>query len=322
MRKWVVLLASVLVVLGLAFVNRWWVLMNVMSALGPPALAEAEHEPGAVWFDDYYAVLEIDERTFAIAETRYWQANFNYLIVGDARALLFDAGPGIRDIRGVVQSLTDLPVVFTPSHFHYDHVANGVEFEDVALVDLPYLRRRAGEGRLRLTLDEHLGKSEGFDLPTLQVDEWWRSGATIDLGNRELIVVHTPGHTLDSVSLVDQRAGYAFTGDFFGPGSLLELVPTGGMGDYLHGVNNLLSHVDADTRLFAAHRDLLADPVPKGIPQTTFADLEDLQRLLPRIRDGAVDGRGLFPVVYTANDNVDLWANPRWMQNWERSSIE
>ena len=85
--------------------------------------------------------------------------------------------------------------------------------EDVALVDLPYLRRRADEDRLTLTLAEHLGKSEGFDLPTLQ-------------------------------------------------------------------------------------------------------------RSLPRIRDGAVDGRGLVPVVYTANDNVDLWSNPRWMQNWERSSIE
>ena len=322
MKKWVVLLAAVLAGLALAFVNRWWVLMSAMSVLGPPDLAEAEDEPGAAWFDDYYTVFEIDAGTFAIAETRYWQRNFNYLLLGDARAVLFDAGPGLRDIRGVVQSLTDLPVVFMPSHFHYDHVGNGVEFERVAIVDLPYLRSRVREGRLTLTLDEHLGKAEGFDLPAWQVDEWWRSGSTIDLGNRELIVVHTPGHTLDSVSLVDQRAGYAFTGDFFGPGSLLEMVPTGGMGDYLHGVDNLLSFANADTRFFAAHRDLLADSIPKGVPETTFADLADLRRLLPQIRDRAVDGQGLFPVVYTINQNVDLWANPRWMQNWERSSVE
>ena len=322
MKKWGVLLVSVLVVLALAFVNRWWVLMTAMSVLGPPDLVEAEDEPGAVWFDDYYTVFEIDERTFAIAETRYWQRNFNYLLLGDARAVLFDAGPGVRDIRGVVQSLTDLPVVFVPSHFHYDHVGNGVDFESVAIVDLPYLRRRVREGRLTLTLDEHLGKSERYDLPTLEVDEWWPPGSTVDLGNRELIVVHTPGHTLDGVSLVDQRAGYAFTGDFFGPGSLLEMVPTGGMGDYLQGTDNLLSHLDADTRLFAAHRNLLADPIPKGIPETTFADLADLQRLLPRIRDGAADGRGFFPVVYTVNERVDLWANPGWMQNWELSSVE
>ncbi len=322
MRKWVLILSAVLVLLALAFVNRWSVVMTAMSLMGPPALLEREDERGAAWFDDYYTVFEIDERTFAIGETRYWQRNFNYLIVGADRAVLFDAGPGVRDIRAVVRSLTDLPVVFMPSHFHYDHVANGVEFENVAIVDLPYLRERVSEGRLTLTLDEHLGRLEGFGLPALRVDEWWPPGSTVDLGNRELIVVHTPGHTLDGVSLVDRQAGYAFTGDFFGPGSLLEMVPTGGMGDYLLGVDTLLSYVGPDTRLFAAHRDLLADPVPKGVPETTVADLQALQRLLPRIRDGVADGQGVFPVVYPANENVALWANPRWMQDWERSSIE
>lgn len=322
MRKWILILSAVLALLALAFVNRWWVVMTAMSLMGPPALLEREDEPGAAWFDDYYTVFEIDERTFAIGETRYWQRNFNYLIVGDDRAVLFDAGPGVRDIRGVVRSLTDLPVVFTPSHFHYDHVGNGVEFESVAILDLPYLRRRAREDPLTLTLDEHLGKSEGFGLPNFRVDEWWPPGSTVDLGNRELVVVRTPGHTLDGLSLVDQQAGYAFTGDFFGPGSLLEMVPTGAMGDYLLGVDNLLSYVGPDARLFAGHRDLLADPIPKGVPETKVADLEDLRRLLPRIRDGLADGQGVFPVVYTVNDNVALWANPRWMQDWERSSIE
>lgn len=164
-------------------------------------------------------------------------------------------------------------------------------------MDLPYLRERVRADRLTFTLDEHLGKLEGFGLLAIRVDEWWPPGTTVDLGNRDVVVVHTPGHTLDGVSLVDQQAGYAFMGDFFGPGSLLEMVPTGGMGDYVLGVDNLLTHVRPDTRLFAAHRDLLADPVPKGVPETTVADLEDLQRLLPRIRDGAADGQGVFPVV-------------------------
>jgi len=105
----------VLVLLVVVFTNRWWVLMQVGSLMGPPALSEKSDEPGAVWFDDYYTVFEIDEKTFAIAETRYWQSNFNYLIIGSNRALLLDAGPGVRDFGPVVKSLTDQPYVFTPS---------------------------------------------------------------------------------------------------------------------------------------------------------------------------------------------------------------
>ena len=45
-------------------------------------------------------------------------------------AVLFNAGPGVRDIRPVIESITNLPVIFLPSHFHYDHVGNGIEFDE------------------------------------------------------------------------------------------------------------------------------------------------------------------------------------------------
>jgi len=51
-----------------------------------------------IWFDDYYTVQAIDEKTFAIGEPRYFQKNFNYLIVGESRAIVFDAGTGQRAI--------------------------------------------------------------------------------------------------------------------------------------------------------------------------------------------------------------------------------
>ncbi len=315
------ILFVLLILLAIAFSNRWWVLTHAMALVGTPELLDAQDEPGGIWFDDYYTIFRIDESTYAIGETLYWQANFNYLILGEDHAILFDAGPGVRDIRPVVRSITDLPYTFIPSHLHYDHVGNGIEFDRVALLDLPYLRNRTVNGKLSLNLYEHLGVSEGYEEPTLSIDEWWAPGSTVDLGDRSIRVLHTAGHTLNSVTLVDETAGYAFTGDFFVPGTLLEMVPYGGMGDYLEGVQTLLEFTDADTRLFGAHRDLLAEEGQTGIPETNWQDLEETRQALLDIQAGELSGRGIFPVIYTINDNIALWANPPWLQEWSKSNL-
>jgi glyoxylase-like metal-dependent hydrolase (beta-lactamase superfamily II) len=98
-------------------------------------------------------VTRIDDHTFAIAEPRYDQHNLDYLIVGDTRALLFDTGPGVRDIRPLVASLTDRPVTAAFSHLHFDHIGGQAEFASVASLDHPSIRSRvANDERFTPTL--------------------------------------------------------------------------------------------------------------------------------------------------------------------------
>ena len=85
------------------------------------------------WFDDYFTLESIDSQTIAIGEPRYWQQNYSYLILGQSRAILFDSGPGLRDIKPAVASLTTLPVTVVSSHFHFDHVGNHTKFDQIAL---------------------------------------------------------------------------------------------------------------------------------------------------------------------------------------------
>ena len=82
-------------------------MFDLLSDGAPPVLLEpAAESPASYWHDDYFLVKQLDDRTYAIGEPRYYQQNFSYLIMGSERAVLFDAGPGYRDIRGVAESLT------------------------------------------------------------------------------------------------------------------------------------------------------------------------------------------------------------------------
>ena len=174
MKKLLFTVAVLAIASYLVEVERHRIMVALMfpSSTPPELLAPTDEGKDVTWHDDYFTVQTIDSSTYAIAEPRYHQQNVNYLIVGTERAILFDAGSGYRDIRTVTQSLTDLPVTFVASHFHFDHVGNGISFDRVALVDLPHIRSRAKEGRLKLNWREHLGSAEGYEQPTLHVDEW------------------------------------------------------------------------------------------------------------------------------------------------------
>lgn len=307
-----ILAAATIVLIGLAVHYRHFLLIHALATDGAPVLAAAGDEgPGVRWHDDYFTVQALDPQTFAIGEPRYEQQNYSYLIVGQTRAVLFDAGPGHRDIRPVVESLTHLPVTFVPSHFHYDHIGNEVTFDHVAVVDLAYLRERAVDDKLTLTFTEHLGVAEGFPLPTLEVDEWLQPGSTIDLGGRGVTVLYTPGHTEDSISLLDGESGQLFSGDFIYPGPLYAFLGNSGLGDYQQGAALVLSVAGTDTRIFGAHR--VEAP---GAPELQLSDVLDLQTALAAIRSGELRGSGFYPVSYPVNEKMELLAEPGFFQNW------
>ncbi len=309
----ILLIGAILFALASTIVwQRHFILFDLMgSGEPPPPLEKSAEDDSSRWHDDYFLIEEIDANTFAIGEPLYYQQNFSYLIAGTERAVLFDAGPGYRDIRTVAESLTDLPITFIPSHFHYDHVGNEITFEHVAVVDLPRLRKRAPDNKLALTWHEHLGSGEGVDAPTLKVNEWLSVGGEIDLGERNLRVLYTPGHTDDSISLLDTESGAVFVGDFIYPGPLYAFLPNSSMREYLDGAHNLLREISSTAPLFTAHRDKAP-----GIPLLSTSDVEDLQRTLMSIKSGTAKGAGLYPHVYKVNERIELLAEPPWLQDW------
>lgn len=301
--KTTILVALILIAALLTFQERRLLLVAAFSST--PELLDAAQEPDSVsWFDDYFTIEYIDAKTVAIGEPRYHQQNYNYLIIGDEQAILFDTGPGIRDIRPVVEALTSLPIIVTQSHLHYDHVGNHKLFKATALPDLAHLRDASTNGRLTLTTKQHLGFAESIEAPVLTVSDWWAADSHIDLGNRTIKVIHTPGHTPDSMVLLDSENKLLFTGDFIYPGPLFAMLPGSSLTDYLNSTRRLVSAISADTRLLAAHRS-----GPPGAPILAFDDLVDLQNGLEGVMDGTLEGDGFYLHTYPINERIELWAD-------------
>jgi glyoxylase-like metal-dependent hydrolase (beta-lactamase superfamily II) len=279
----------------------------------PPTLSQPLSEgKGVEWFDDYYTVQFIDDRTIAIGEPRYWQQNYNYLILGESRAILFDSGPGVRNILPVVKRLTSLPVTVVASHLHFDHVGNHEQFDRMAMVDLPELHSRIDAGVLRPDSGQHVGFLAGLEPPALRVTEWWEPGARIDLGGRTLEVIHAPGHTPESIVLFDSDRRQAFTGDHIYPGELVAFLPGSNLGDYLATTERLMQRLPEDAVLLTAHRIN-----PPGAPLLHYRDLADLAALLEAIKAGTGSGRGVFPHTYTVNDRMTLLTDLPWLERWD-----
>ncbi len=313
------MIAIVLAIPLLAFAldHRTFLLRIAALTLEVPELGEPTEEGiEAFWFDDYFTVFRIDHDTYAIGETRYHQANFNYLVLGTSRAVLFDSGPGVRDIVPVVRSLTTLPVTTACSHLHYDHVGQYGAFESAAMVDLPFLRERAANGQLVLEDGEHLGYIEEMPARTLVIDEWWAPGSEIDLGGRRIVVHHTPGHTTESIVLEDPDRGQFFGGDTFYPGELFVFLPNSSLGDYERSTKAILARMDEESTIYGAHR---LDPV--GLPVLKRPDLLDLEEAFVEVRAGESDGNeeetDFYPLRFEVNDRLSMLMDFAWGRRWE-----
>lgn len=262
------------------------------------------------WFDDYFLIETVDATTFAIGEPRYYQGNYSYLIVGTRRAILFDGGSGLEDITPVVRSLTSLPVTVVPSHLHFDHVGVLGRLGKTAMIDDPDLRARARGSRLTLRRYEFLGFADRLPSLSFRIDEWWQPGASIDLGDRQLRILATPGHTPTSVSLYDQNRQQLFAGDFIYPGELYAFLPGASRRDYLATTRLLLATIDPRTHIFAAH--MAEPPTPPRAPVLETADLRALEQTLTSIADGHAISSGFYPRIFPVRGSIRFATGWPW----------
>jgi hydroxyacylglutathione hydrolase len=266
---------------------------------------------GVRWFDDWFVIENIAPGIHAIGEPRFHQINWNYLIEGQHTALLFDTGPGVRDISEVVRALTKLPLIALPSHMHFDHTGNLHRFQNIALADLPVLRDCMRDGMLHATDDLFRGFLEGMVWKPVRISEWWPIGRRVDLGGRHLDLLHTPGHSPDSVSLFDGDAKILFAADFVYPGPLYAQVPGANLADYLKTAEALLLQIDDQTQILCAH----GAPDNKGKHRAPLMNKQDISDLRSALMVLKVSGK--TPKETVVNARMSLLANKAAYASWQ-----
>ena len=177
---------------------------------------------------DWFEVYKLTDNTYAILENNNWQEAIGYVLIGTEKALVVDTLMGIGDIKMVVDEITDLPVIVMNTHTHFDHNAGNYQFDTIYGVDTPYSNENA-QGKPNARIKGSVGPEtfwknipDTFDQDTFQVfgyevDHYVTDGEIIALGDRDIEIVFIPGHSPDSVLLIDRKNRMMMTGDSFYP---------------------------------------------------------------------------------------------------------
>lgn len=157
-----------------------------------------------VYKDSNVMFNQIDDHTWVGTGNLCFNESL-YLVEGNDKAILIDAGAKIPGLKKIVESITSKPVTLMATHVHGDHTGESIkEFSQIYI-------NRSDTTTIPGKVEDYY-KGEIIDL---------KDGEKIDLGGRVIEVIFTPGHTPGSVSFFDKDKGYGFSGDAFGSGNLL-----------------------------------------------------------------------------------------------------
>lgn len=154
-------------------------------------------------------------------------------ISGRDRDVLVDTGSGVVSLRQQLPWLTERPLLAVASHSHFDHIAGHHEFSE--RLAHPAEADIMADPRNDLTLadlcigdpmfDAHPGCPlcyEEYRVKAAPVTRLIDEGDVLDLGDRVLEVLHTPGHSPGGICLWEAASGTLFSGDIIYDGPLIE----------------------------------------------------------------------------------------------------
>lgn len=168
-----------------------------------------------------FDITQITKDTWCISSLGWLHC---FLAVGSESALLIDTGAGCGDLKAAVESITDKPYRVINTHGHFDHAGGNGQFGKVMLHPADFeIARCCNDYTARLgyvdsRIQIHRPKMRDAAIADVIPDCDYimtpvYGGEEIDLGNRILEVIPTPGHTKGCICLLDRQNRLLFAGD-------------------------------------------------------------------------------------------------------------
>ncbi|MCT4616558.1 MAG: MBL fold metallo-hydrolase [Marinifilaceae bacterium] len=212
-----------------------------------------------------FKVKEINYNTYQISEIKSKQNNVLYLFLTSNEALLFDLGSNPKfKVEKIIRTLTDLPLSYLPSHFHFDHIANISNKTRILLHESQLINKNKDS---IITIHKNLSFGER-DIK-FKYSRILKGDSCIQIGDRNLQIIPTSGHSPYSICIIDHKHKQIFSGDLV----YNDLLLIDNLKEYINSVEKIIKLTDKSYKIYGAHKS----------SQVKYQKLLDLKCLLNKI---------------------------------------
>ena len=209
------------------------------------------YDDGVIRLEDHRDGIWRIEELFAIPSAR----GAIWVVDGRDRRLVIDAGWGLVPLRERLPALFDRPIVAVASHTHFDHIGGLHQFAErlVHPLEAPILAEPGQEATQILPYLEEYPESLAFDptgkgftardwhIPPAPATGLVEDGQVIELGGRQIVCLHTPGHSPGHLSFYEEMTRTLFPVDLVYEGEILDDIPGADIGGLLESHRRLLT---------------------------------------------------------------------------------